>query len=190
MKSIKSVSATGIGWGLLALLAGVLPVSPVQAEHCGCQYEEPDEEESEDEEEEDSLAGRMTGGGSIFAPDGVRLTHGFQLRCDSTDPRQNLQINWDQGNKFHLTSLDYAFCSDDPEIDPGRPFAPFDTFTAIGEGRCNGVDGASISFIFQDAGEPGVDDFGEIVIEGCPGGDDITVSGLLRYGNHQAHKDQ
>lgn len=155
---------------------------------CGCEGGE--EVPEEPEEPEVSLSGRMTGGGSIFAAGGVRVTHGFQLRCDSTDPRQNLQINWDRGNKFHLTSLSYVSCTDDPSIDPENPTAPFDTYSAIGEGRCNGVEGASVMFTFQDAGEPGVDDYAEIVIEGCPAGKDVTVSGLLRHGNHQAHRDK
>lgn len=53
----------------------------------------------------ESLPGRITGGGSIFRLDGVRVTHGFELRCDANDKRQNLEINWDGGNNFHLTEI-------------------------------------------------------------------------------------
>ena len=166
-----NVCKRGVRQAALALLGAAIPIAAVQAE-CGCGYEE-------------SLPGRMTGGGSIFNTDGERVTHGFQLRCDSTAP-QNLQMNWGKGNRFHLTEMISVTCTDDPDIDPGKPFAAMDTLTATGYGRCNNVDDAYIILTFQDAGEPGVLDYGEARIWGCPGGD-FAIYGLLENGNHQAH---
>lgn len=131
------------------------------------------------------VKGRMTGGGSVFVGD-MRVTHGFQLRCDASDPRQNLEINW-QGNRFHLLDLTSATCTDNPAIDEGQPVAGFDTFTGEGTGRYNGVPGYTIEFTFTDAGEPGVNDTAEITITG-PGGDVLVVpTNELTFGNHQAH---
>jgi hypothetical protein len=156
----------------LAFVGVGIPLATAQAD-CGCGWEDP------------SLPGRMTGGGSIFMPDGQRVTHGFQLRCDYTDPRQNLEINWG-GNKFHMTRLQSVECTDDPDIDPGKPFAVFDTLTAVVYGRCNKVENVMAILTFQDAGEPGAFDYGEIRMWGCPTGDFLTY-GLLNNGNHQAH---
>lgn len=176
MSNAKRTTVTGIAGAGLALFALVLPLESAQADHCGCEPPPPAV----------SLPGRMTGGGSIFDGNDERVTHGFQLRCDITDPRQNLEINWGDGNSFHLTSLDSVSCTNDPAIDQGQPFAVIDTFSAVGEGRCNGEDGATVLFTFQDAGEPGENDFADITITGCPV-DDLEASGLLDMGNHQAH---
>ena len=70
-------------------------------------------------------AGADDGGGSIFCTiDGVvqRVTHGFQLHCGTgTDPEgsnppgpNNLEINFDGGNNFHLDALTVGNCRDDP----------------------------------------------------------------------------
>ena len=129
------------------------------------------------------LTGRMTGGGSVFDDEGTRYTHGFELHCaDGAEPN-NLEINWGRGNRFHLTDLTSALCSDRPFIDEGNPQAGFDTFIGAGTGRLNGVDGASITFRFTDAGEPGGNDEAEFTITGPDG---ASVSGVLDRGNHQA----
>lgn len=129
--------------------------------------------------------GRMTGGGSVFGTGQDRVTHGFQLRCDENDPRQNLQVNF-QGNRFHLLDLTSAECLD-TALDEGNPVAGFDTFVGEGTGRFNNVPGYTIEFTFTDDGEPGVDDTADIVIRD-PGGDIVLdVEGELRFGNHQAH---
>lgn len=130
--------------------------------------------------------GRMTGGGSVFAGK-VRVTHGFTLRCDGGDNPQRLEVNWDKGNKFHLTSLTSVLCSDDPAIVPKPPTAGFDTYEGTGVGRYNGVDGATASWKFTDAGEPGTADTARITIWDANGNQVITVSGLVDKGNHQAH---
>ena len=134
----------------------------------------------------EELDGRMTGGGK-FSPDGVlAVTHGFTLHCNLAKPN-NLQVNW-EGNRFHLTELTSAQCTDDPAINPLPRSAPFDTFRGTGIGRYNGKDGAKIDFKLTDAGEPGTRDRirvqirykGETVLAGSP-------ARRLIGGNHQAH---
>ncbi len=93
------------------------------------------------------IDGRMTGGGSIFTAGkgSTRITHGFEIRCDATDHRQNLEINWPgvkpgakNQNNFHLTSMTSATCCRQPGHRPQPPAADFDTFVGFGEGTCNG----------------------------------------------------
>jgi hypothetical protein len=124
----------------------------------------------------------MTGGGSVFGA-GARYTHGFQLRCDGSPPG-NLQVNWGQGNRFHLGSITGVVCFDDPALDEGNPRAGFDTILANGVGRLGGIAGTPIWFHFTDEGEPGKGaDLAELQIGAGP-----LVSGLLDGGNHQAHR--
>jgi hypothetical protein len=141
-----------------------------------------------------SLPGRMTGGGSVFTIDDVRVTRGFQIHCDLRDPN-NLEVNWPGGNRFHLTELTSAVCTDSPAIDQNPPNAPFDTFTGTGVGKYRGEPGARIEFVFVDAGEPGSSDTASIkvydsddnLVLDVPG--DPNVPGFLDRGNIQAHKD-
>lgn len=135
-------------------------------------------------EEVPIVEGRMTGGGSVFTTAGVRVTHGFELHCDTTKAPNNLEINWGKGNNFHLTSLTSATCTDDTSITPNPPPAGFDTYHGIGTGTLNGAP-ATIDFTFTDAGEPGKSDKATISING---GAALSVSGTLKVGNHQAHK--
>jgi hypothetical protein len=132
-----------------------------------------------------SLPGRMTGGGSIIN-NGIRVTHGFELNCDVTQNPQNLEINWD-GNRFHLEQLTSAFCSLDPSINSGHPAADFNTYTGSGTGSYNGVDGATVNFVFTDAGEPGTNDTAAYTIMDANGNTVLTASGNLDKGNQQAH---
>lgn len=132
-----------------------------------------------------SLPGRMTGGGSIIS-NGLRVTHGFTLNCDVTKSPQNLQVNWDR-NRFHLEQLYTASCSNDPSINAEQPPAPFNTFTGSGVGRFNGVSGATIDFVFTDAGEPGLNDLAVYTIRDADGTLILTASGNLDKGNQQAH---
>jgi hypothetical protein len=135
-----------------------------------------------------STTERMTGGGSVIDPAGnptTRVTHGFELYCDVTKGPNNLEVNWGNGNNFHLTSLTSATCTDDPSITPNPPAAGFDTYHGTGTGTLNGVAGATIDFTFTDAGEPGTSDHATIIING---GATLSVSGNLQNGNQQAHK--
>lgn len=131
----------------------------------------------------------MTGGGSIFNSDqsveySGRTTHGMVLHCDTRNLNQ-LQINW-EGNIFHLISLDSAMCPDTAGIAPNPPDAAFDTFIGFGEGKLNGAPGATISFVFTDAGEPGVADTAQITILNPDGWQVLEIAGALTFGNHQA----
>ena len=134
----------------------------------------------------EEIDGRMTGGGSVFTADGMRVTHGFEIHCNRAEPN-NIEVNWPD-HKFHLLSLNHAVCTDDPDIHQLPRTAPFDTFEGDGTGRLDGVDGATINFVFVDGGEPGkVHDTAYIVIRNSEGDVVLTVSGLLEQGNQQAH---
>jgi hypothetical protein len=134
--------------------------------------------------------GRMTGGGSVFTPNGTRVTHGFELHCDVTDVPNNLEINWPPANNFHLDVLASAVCTNNPLIHQAPPNAPFNTFMGTGTGKLNGVPGASIVFTLVDAGEPGTKDTAAYVIKDSGGNTVLTVpTAFLTNGNQQAHKD-
>jgi hypothetical protein len=148
--------------------------------------------------------GRITGGGGWIGMtadngDDVRVTHGFTLHCD-IELSNNLEINW-PGNKWHIEKeffeAGYPICTDDPNINPEPPPAPFDTFEGRTVGKLNGVDGAPIIFILKDAGEPGgKNDMGGIVIWDVgadPSTDDpilVVPLDVLDHGNLQFHYDQ
>ena len=143
-----------------------------------------------------ALPGRMTGGGSVFTPGGTRFTHGFTLHCDINDNPNRLQVNWPKAsgrgsNRFHLESLTFAACADNPAISEENPVAGFDTHSGSGTGRMNGVPGAMIDFQFSDAGEPGKGvDVATMSITPPGGGPAVVVSGFLDKGNHQAHEEE
>ena len=159
--------------------------------------------------------GRMTGGGSIFtdendlwAPAGTRITHGFELQCDSLDSPNNLQIdvhlpNGESG-RFHLDELQYATCWAREDIHPTPPSAPFDVYVGLGIGRYNGVPGYCTQWVFTDAGEPGTEDRIEHLRIWHPSEDGncaledengfvvsiyLDPGHALTFGNHQAHKE-
>ena len=129
------------------------------------------------------FAGYMTGGGSVFTPGGMRVTHGFSLDCYSG--AGNLQVNFG-GDSFHLESLTGAACLDNPAIAAGGA-AGFDTYQGTGTGRFNGFPGHTAVWKFTDAGEPGRNDTAEITITDPASNIVLKVSGALRNGNHQAH---
>ncbi len=132
--------------------------------------------------------GRMTGGGNFTNKHGVKITHGFEVRCPKAKGPNRLEINWDGGNNFHLTSLETIKCTDSAGWEEGKPEAGFDTYRGWGTGKLNGEDGATIYFKFGDAGEPGDDDYIEIDIYDKDGVRAIAGRGtLIDGGNHQAH---
>ena len=58
------------------------------------------------------------------------------MRCDATDKRQSLEINWDGGNNFHLDKIiNSVICFDDPTSSRRRRPAPWSTRTQ--ETRCS-----------------------------------------------------
>lgn len=139
------------------------------------------------------VLGRMTGGGSFFAEGGVRVTHGFELYCQQnggTPPLvgpNNLEVNWDGGNHFHLETLTANSCLLGP--DPTPPKAPISIYNGCGLGSYNGTPDFYACWTFVDAGEPGTSDTAwfelwnptltEVVLNAGPS--------FLTFGNHQAH---
>jgi len=132
------------------------------------------------------LDGRMTGGGKLEV---THETHGFELYCDINDGPNNLEINWDGGNNFHLESLTSIKCLDDPTIAPKPPNAGFDTYEAFGLGKLNQISGYEIYFELRDAGEPGKNDSMFFVIRAPVTNEIVHIANAhLDQGNHQAHK--
>lgn len=135
-----------------------------------------------------SLPGTMTGGGSILS-NGIHVTHGFELNCDSTQVPQSLEINFDSGHQFHLDQLTMAYCYNNPNIhaSPGA-IGEMNTYTGSGTGTLDGVPGATVNFLFSDAGEPGTSDVATYTITDANGATVLSAAtGTLTYGNHQAH---
>jgi hypothetical protein len=130
--------------------------------------------------------GRMTGGGSFFTPGGTRVTHGLELHCSVPSHPNTLEVNWSNGNNFHLDTLTAVTCFLDPAFSPGHPDADFNTMIGAGTGTWNGSP-ATISFEFTDAGEPGTSDEAMVSIQS--GATTFTVPlTVLDKGNQQAHK--
>jgi hypothetical protein len=131
--------------------------------------------------------GFMTGGGYFLAA-GKKITHGFELHCDTATAPNNLEVNLGKGNKFHLENLISATCSDDTSITPDPPAASFNTYSGSGTGRYNGVAGATATWTFTDAGEPGRNDEVTITIVDAGGNTVLNVGPVtLGGGNYQAH---
>jgi hypothetical protein len=160
-----------LGLGLVIASFGIA-IKPVAAHECpeqGCVTE-----------------GRMTGGGRLNTD--MVVTHGFELHCDVSDVPNNLEVNWDGGNHFHLSALTDVICIDEAGISPNPPAADFDLLEAHGTGTYNGEDGARIYFVFTDAGEPGKDDTARIKIVDADNNVVLDVGTThLNNGNHQAH---
>ncbi len=155
--------------------------------------------------------GHFTGGGSVFpntletgvvlsgvtgrSAKETRVTHGFTLHCDVSRGPNRLEVNWGingkKAQKFHLLTLNSAQCTDDPEIDPRMPNAEFDTITGVGTGRFNGVEDATIQFMFNDAGEPGGEDQAYMIIRDKDDKVVLNTVGplFINMGNQQAHQD-
>ena len=118
---------------------------------------------------------RITGGGwRTIGTNGeaVRSSNGLTLHCDIT-LSNNLQINWDGGQKWHINKLvDAAFCKDNPDFTPEPPAAPADTYIGIDVGKLNREDGSVACFILEDHGE----------ISGDPDGPDQALIRIWKVG--------
>jgi hypothetical protein len=134
-------------------------------------------------------APRMTGGGHAptVIPAGDEVHHGFTLRCNASDHPQRLEINWGQGNSFHLTTLTSAQCLDDPSVEPDPPSAGFDTYIGSGTGRLKGGETGTAEWCFLDAGEPGTPDRIQVVVRDSSGTIILLFVDEFNQGNHQAH---
>ena len=131
----------------------------------------------------ENIEGRMTGGGSVFTDDGVRVSHGFELHCNPVIGPNTLQINF-EGNSFHMETLVSATCLE-TELDqsPGPlKNAPFDTYIGVGEGRYNGESGYTVEFLFTDGGEPGTNDWMEFTLTDPSGAVVISAANFLDRG--------
>ncbi|MBT2324893.1 hypothetical protein J7E62_21395 [Variovorax paradoxus] len=144
-------------------------------------------------------AGRMTGGGAFFCPYLTlqRVTHEFELDCGTGSDFEGaapagpnkLEIGLSGGADFHLTRLKKGVCSTDKPDDQNRPAALRETFHGEGFGSFNGL-GASITFAFTDAVEPGTEDTAEFEVKLASSGATVLEckSELpLILGNHRAY---
>jgi hypothetical protein len=134
------------------------------------------------------LDGRMTGGGSVFETDGTRVTHGFELHCDTEDVPNRLEINW----LADVSTWRLWFRHSVPRTPPSMP-ATQPTFSTPTWALAQDVSTASLvprrAGTFTDAGEPGKNDMATIAITDSLGKVVLTVSGKLDSGNQQAHVD-
>ena len=138
--------------------------------------------------------GRFTGGGrQIRLSDGLKITRGLTIHCDLL-LSNNLQVNWETGNKFHMNEhLSTTACTDSPDIIQHPPKAPLDTLIGVGRGRFNNQPGYTIEFTLVDAGEPGGNDQMAIKIYQTANPANVVLEvplQLLTNGNLQAHYDQ
>jgi hypothetical protein len=132
----------------------------------------------------------MTGGGSIICPHPVyRVTFGYELHCQleqgAISGPNNLEVNFSNGDHFHLATLTEAVCSGSPTTTPG---APFNTLSGEGTGTLNGQ-AATISFVLVDNAEPGrAYDTAKFVIS-TTSGTALSCGPIpLEGGNNQAHR--
>lgn len=138
--------------------------------------------------------GRFTGGGNqIRLADNVRVSRGLTIHCDLL-LSNNLEVNWGQGDNFHMTEhLTTVACTDDPAITQAPPPAPLDTLIGTGTGKFNGVDGYTVQFTLVDYGEPGSSDRMAIRIFQTSNPSNVVLNiplQVLANGNLQAHYDQ
>ena len=122
------------------------------------------------------LAGQMTGQGRVSTDDGVRETHRFKLSCGAAGSGNQLDVEWGSHHRFHLETVTSGACNDDPTLSPNPPGAGFDTHTGTGTGRYNDTSGATVEWVFTDAGEP------------CPSPSDSHRS-CRKKGRHHHHGD-
>jgi hypothetical protein len=136
--------------------------------------------------------GRFTGGGFQLNGD-FKVTRGFTIHCDNV-LSNNLEINWPDGNNFHMekNSQVSTLCT--------RPFAPNPPNAPVSRIEVSSAAGtlnklpASIYFVLEDRGEPGTADRAYFQItQGASvftfGGNPATPN-LIDGGNIQAHFDQ
>ncbi|MDP9182809.1 MAG: hypothetical protein M3P04_08565, partial [Actinomycetota bacterium] len=162
--------------------------------------------------DDDEAAGFMTGGGGYDEVDkkilnedyvnpGSSLRFGGVYPCDLGDnPGPNLTVSWHKPQLQGQVKLDTqtrAFCRNDPDINPGKPLAEFDTY--VGEGTGTWRDAATgvrmpvtLKWISIDRGEPGSPpvtgtDVFDITVLSATGTILAQGIGTLDEGNIQAH---
>jgi hypothetical protein len=156
-----------------------------------------------------SGTGRFTGGGQqqdVILPlpsgtDTVTLSKGFEVDCDMNPKHENIELNWDPNNHFHMDTITSAFCDLVPPP-PNPPHAPVNRIQGTGTGDFNGAEGYTVVFTLIDHGEPGagVDESAFVVCLTDPANPNkcaipanIVLNAPLTFilhGNIQAHVDQ
>jgi hypothetical protein len=132
--------------------------------------------------------GRMTGAGTIDSAYG-RSHHQFRNSVCNSNRFPDLKVQWG-GNRFDLKAYSSPLTCVDTPANEGNPKAGFDTIVGQGTGVLNGVSGATASFKFTDAGEPGRNDTATITISDSAGNIvfQLTNAKITAGGNHQAHR--
>ena len=140
------------------------------------------------------LQGRFTGGGFQIDANDLKVTRGFTLHCDEL-LSNNFEVNWkdSNGNAHHFhtdKNPQVAECS--KPVDPVPPAADVSRIVILNQpGKLDGVDGALITIVLEDHGEPGTEDRAYIAVNGnALTGGSIDVPALIDGGNIQAHFDQ
>jgi hypothetical protein len=144
---------------------------------------------------------RMTGGGSVIVDlaaamqvtvngDPIKVTHGFEIHCNSPNKNNNIEINWPGPHHFHLDTLTLGTCVCNSHLlPPENPDAGFNEFIGAGTGKLDGTTGASIVFDFTDQGEPGTNDTEAITIFDSSGSPVLSFPTTnITFGNQQAHR--
>lgn len=139
---------------------------------------------------DDNSGARMTGGGTFGdrRSSTTSVKHGFELHCDATVGPNDLEVNWGNGNRFHLEKLETASCTTDPSIQQAPPRAPFNTYAGTGTGLYNGTTRVKATWVLTDAGEPGTKDMATLTLTDSTGKQILFTTGLISKGNQQAHK--
>ena len=140
------------------------------------------------------LQGRFTGGGFQIDANDLKVTRGFTLHCDAL-LSNNFEVNWKDinGNAHHFhTDKNPAVVSCTKPVDPVPPAADVSRIVIENQpGKLDGVDGALITIVLEDHGEPGTEDRAYIAINGnALTGGSVPAPALIDGGNIQAHFDQ
>ena len=132
--------------------------------------------------------GRMTGQGTVDSVYG-RSHHVFRNSVCNSNKFPDLKVQW-EGNRFDLKAYSSPLMCLDTPADEGQPKAGFDTIVGQGTGVLNGEAGATATFRFTDAGEPGRNDTATITIADADGNVVFRLDNakIAAGGNHQAHR--
>ena len=140
------------------------------------------------------IVGKFTGGGYLTAtnPLGVKAHTSLVLQCNVMDKPSRLQATWAGGNHFHMERATAETCDKQPAPLPpalggSSSTGAFDQITGHGEGRYNGMGGATVDWSFTDNGESGNKDLGHITVKDATGRVVLQADGTLVGGNYQAH---
>ena len=135
------------------------------------------------------VKGRMTGHGHATVSGYGRVAWEFRNSICGADKFPDLKVAWG-GNRFILTAYSTPLVCLDTAVSEGQPRAGFDTIVGQGTGTLNGVSGASATFRFTDAGEPGRADTATIRIVSATGDVVLNITNVAASGggNHQAHR--